>query len=131
MAARAAVYSLIRDDPTLIGLGMQQVYAANAVDSPPEDFFIILKWENADRAFGDRRSDSMAVWAHDRNRDYGRIADALQRVEDLLTGSVHLVGEDGWILTQADWQGQGPDLYDGGYETCTRYSGFTIVSRKN
>lgn len=130
MAARAAVYTLLHDDPTVISLGAAQVYAANAVDSPPEECFVVIKWEDTDRVYGNRRTCYVAVWVHDRNRDYSRIGDVLQRVEDLLTSTVHLVGEDGWTLTQADWLGQGPDLYDGGYETCTRYSNFTIVSRK-
>lgn len=130
MTARAALRSLLADDGELAGLGVQTVYATNAVDTPDEDCFLIIRWDDTTRAFGVTASSRATVWAHDKDRDYGRIAAVLQRVEDLLAGTVHRAGEDGWTLTQADWLGQGPDLYDTGYETCTRFSDFQIVSRQ-
>jgi hypothetical protein len=130
VAARAALFSLLADDTELPALGVQQVYSANAVDSPGEDCFLIVRWDDTAVPYGRVASNLVAVWAHDRDRDYGRIDAVLHRVEDLLAGTVHRTGEDGWTITQADPRGQGPDLYDSGYETCTRYSNFTVVSRK-
>lgn len=129
MAARGAVVQLLRDDSDLNGLGLQQVYAANAVDTPSEDFFLVVKWDSTVGQFKTFGSDQTQIWAHDKNRDYGRINSALQRIKDLLTDAVHYAGEDGWTLTTAEWLGEGPDLFDSGYGTCTRYADFTIVSR--
>lgn len=130
MTARAAVYSLLSGDATLAGLGVGAVIPTNAVDTPTEECFLIVRWNDNTRVFGRRGSNLLAVWAHDKNRDYGRITAVLERVEDLLTGTVHRVGADGWIMTQADCNGQGPDLFDSGYETCTRYAEFTVVARR-
>lgn len=129
MAARAALYSLLADDGVLVGLGVEAIYPVNAVDTPPEECFLIIRWDDTTKAYGVTGSNRATVWAHDKDRDYERITGVLQRIEDLLAGAVHRAGEDGWTLTQADWLGQGPDLFDSGYETCTRYSDFQVVSR--
>lgn len=129
MAARAALYSLLDADGELVGLGVQAVYPANSVDTPEQECFLVVRWDAKAVAYAATGSARCSVWAHDKDRDYGRIAAVLQRVETLVTGTVHRAGEDGWTLTQADWLGQGPDLYDQGYDTCTRYSDFQVVSR--
>lgn len=129
MAARAALFSLLANDGELIGLGVEKVYAANAVDTPGEQCFLIVKWDETVKAYGRTGSNPVSVWAHDKDRDYGRIEAVLNRVENLLADTVHRDGEDGWTLTLATWLGQGPDLYDTGYETCTRYSDFQVASR--
>ena len=129
MTARAALFTLLAQDTALVALGVQAVYPTNSVDTPPEACFLILRWDAKDIAFGRTGVTRCTVWAHDRDRDYGRIAKVLQRVEDLLAGTVHRAGQDGWTLTQADYLGQGPDLFDSGYSTCTRYSDFQVVSR--
>lgn len=129
MASRAAVQTLLQDDGVLIGLGVGAVYAANAVDTPAESLFLIVTWDVKAVAFELTSVTRLTVWAHDKDRDYGRISDVLRRARDILTGAVHVAGADGWTLTQADWRGEGPDLYDQGYETCTRYSDFTVASR--
>lgn len=134
MVARAAVYSLLQDDGTLSSLGVDAVYPTNSIDTPPEYCFLVIRWEVQSVTFGDQAGRigpaRATIWAHDRDKDYGRISDVLDCIENLLTATVHRAGEDGWTLTQADCTGQGPDLYDDGYDTCTRYSEFNIVSRR-
>lgn len=129
MSARATVYTLISEDSELATLGVGNTYAANAVDTPPEDLFVVIKWEPTRKAFGLKGIDRISVWAYDTNQDYGRIDSVLRRIKELLTGSVHVAGADGWTLTQADWLGEGPDLYDSGYNAVTRYAEFDTVSR--
>jgi len=129
MAARAAVQSLLQDDTDLLALGVQTVYASNAVDTPEEDCFLVVRWESTTAAFKTTGSDRVSIWAHDKNRDYGRINEALRRIKNLLTEAVHVEGADGWTMTLAEWNGEGPDLLDGGFDTVTRYSDFTVVSR--
>ena len=131
MAARAALHSLIATDPVLLTIGLEKVYATNSVDTPPEQFFIVVRWDNVTRAFKTKGSQRVSVWVHDKQRDYGRINKALKRLKELLPGTVHREGSDGWILTLAEWEGEGPDLVDGGFHTITRYADFTVVSRYN
>lgn len=129
MSARAAVYTLLKDDPTLQTL-VSKWYAANAVDAPKEECFGVIRWEYQEAVFGNRGPVRVTIWIHDRNRDYGRISEALSRARDLLLDAVHVEGADGWTLTTATSNGEGPDLYDQGYETCTRYAEFVVVSRR-
>jgi hypothetical protein len=129
MAARAALHSLIEDDPTLLGLGVETVYSSNAVDTPSEECFIVVRWDSTEAAFKTVGRDRCSIWVHDKNRDYGRINEALRRIKDLLTDTTHRVGADGWTLTTAEWNGEGPDLLDNGFNTVTRFSDFTVVGR--
>lgn len=130
MTARAALFSLLDGDGTLRGLGVETVYPTNAVDTPAEQCFIVIRWDTRDQQFGGTGTQGCTVWAHDRDRDYARIDQVLARVEDLLASTIHRAGEDGWTLTQADYRGQSPDLFDSGYDTCTRWSEFQIAARR-
>jgi hypothetical protein len=129
MTARASVQSLLEGDATLQGLGFFSVEAANSVDTPPDNRFLIVKWLNKSIAFGSEGSTILQIWAHDVDKDYTQIGKALKRIREILLGAVHVVGEDGWSLTVAEDAGEGPDLYDDGYGTCVRYAEFSVVSR--
>lgn len=129
MPARAAVHSLLSTDQQLTDIGVQTVYGSNSIDTPGEDFFIVVRWDPTQAAFKTTGRDRCSIWAHDKNRDYTRIDKALQRIKDLLTGTTHRAGGDGWTMTLAEWNGEGPDLVDGGFHTVTRYADFTVVSR--
>jgi hypothetical protein len=129
MPARAALQTLLEEDPELLEIGVQAVYPTNAVDTPGEDLFIVIRWDPTTVAFGTTGSDRVQIWAHDTQRDYGRIGQVLDRLKTLITDTVHLQGADGWWLSTAEWNGEGPDLFDGGYNTVTRYADFTVVSR--
>lgn len=129
MTARAAVYSLLSTDPVLEDLGFEKVYASNSIDSPDEYKFLVIRWEERTFFTPEHGPQSMTVWAHTRDRDYGDIDRALQRVRELLTSAIHLAGDDGWVLTQADWSGDSSDLVDDGFHTLTRNSSFRTVSR--
>jgi hypothetical protein len=130
MPARAALQSLLEQDPILgEDIGVEAVYPTNAVDTPAEQLFIVIRWDPTTMAFKQVGADRCSIWVHDTQRDYGRITDALQRLKELLPATVHRAGEDGWTLTTAEWLGEGPDLFDGGYNTVTRYADFNVVSR--
>lgn len=129
MAARAALQSLLEADLRLQEIGVGAVYPTNTVDTPGEELFLVIRWEPTDVAFKNRGTDRVSIWAHDRQRDYGRISDILGHLRDRIPQEVHRPGADGWILTTAEWLGEGPDLFDGGYDTLTRYADFRVVSR--
>jgi len=126
MAARASLFSLLKDDTEL---AFEEVYPTNAVDTPQEDYFAIITWGPTTKAYGTTGSDRVSIWVHDRQQDYGRINNALQRLKELLPATVHLAGGDGWVLSTAEWNGESQDLSDEGYGTITRYADFTVVSR--
>lgn len=129
MAARAALFKLLSEDNTLQSLGVENVYPTNAVDTPPEDCFLVIRWEPSTMAFKNVGSDRVSIWAHDRSRDYGRIDEVLQHLKELLPATIHLPGEDGQTLTTSEWLGEGPDLFDAGYQTVVRFVEFTVISR--
>lgn len=129
MPARAAVQSLLETDAELATIGVEAVYGSNSIDTPGEGLFIIIRWDATPVAFKTTGPDRCSIWAHDKNRDYTRIDKVLARVKSLLTATTHRDGGDGWTMTLAEWNGEGPDLVDGGFHTVTRYADFTVVSR--
>lgn len=131
MTARAALQTLLEGDSVLhtIGFSADSVFPTNAVDTPPADLFLIVRWDPTAMAFSNRGTTRFTIWAHDREKDYGRITAALNRLRVLIPAQTHLKGSDGWTLTTADWLGEGPDLFDSGYETLTRYADFQAATR--
>ena len=85
--------------------------------------------EEKQQSFGRKGPERVTVWLHSKGRDYGPIDDGLEVVKYVLEDAVHLLGGDGWILTQADWRGDSQDLFDDGYGTITKNSAFDVVSR--
>lgn len=129
VSARAALQTLLEANAALLQAGVQAVYPTNAVDTPQEDLFLVIRWDPTTKVFGSTGPTRFSVWVHDRQKDYGRINDCLRILRDLIPAQVHLPGADGWVLSTAEWLGEGPDLYDGGYNTVTRYADFQGVSR--
>lgn len=121
--SRAAVIQIIRDATAV------PVYGSNAVDTPDESQFCIVRFEETTKAFGLVGSQRITVWVHDTDRNYDFINAALGNVKEALTNAIHTPGADGGVLSQATWNGDSADLFDDGYETCTRNAGFDINSR--
>lgn len=129
MAARAALYSLLDTDAQLATLGAEAVYPTNAVDTPAEECFLVVRWNETPAAFGTVGQDRVQIWVHDKTRDYGRIDAILGYLRTLIPGTVHRPGDDGQTLSTAEWRGESQDLFDDGYGTCVRYADFTVASR--
>jgi len=129
VTARAAVQSILESDSALAALGFLSIFGSNAADTVPDDRFIICHWSTGAAAFSDRGTDSLFIWAHDKDRDYTAIDAALSRIKDLLLNAVHVVGADGRTLTQATLVGWSDDIYDDGYATCTKNIELRIASR--
>ena len=128
MTARAAVQTLLEDDPILNSIGIQAVYAANSVDTPDEDLFMTVHWDERTWAFERHGPETLVIWVHDRQRDFGRIDSAIDRMILILEEAIHLPGSDG-ILTAARWSGTSRDLFDDGYNTVTKNVSFLAISR--
>lgn len=130
MAARSALYSLLDGDSRLVELGFVNVYPQNTVDTPPEQRFIVIRWEQPDaRAFGQKAADRASIWFHDKDPDYGQIDLGIERLKEILLDAIHVEGGDGWVLSQAHWNSDGPDLSDPGFGTVVRWANITVISR--
>lgn len=131
MPARATLFKVLSEDATLLSLGVERVYASGSLDSPEEDTFLVLRQETSEPpAYALRAVEHVTVWVHSKGGDYGPVDAILEQVKTVIQGQVHVLGEDGWSLTQADWRGDSPDLVDGGFHTLTRNADFAIVSRR-
>jgi hypothetical protein len=128
MTARAAVQTLLENDSILSGIGVGAVYAANSVDTPPEDLFMTVHWDEQAWAFKQHGAETLVIWVHDRQRDFGRIDAAIKRMITIFEDAVHVAGADG-TLTSARWTGTSRDLFDDGYNTVTKNVSFAAVSR--
>lgn len=130
MPARSAVQKLLETDSDLADTHLvEKVYASNSVDTPAESIFIVIRWDPTSSAFKNKGSDRCSIWVHDKARDYGKIDLIHQRIQELMTSSVHYDGEDGWTMTLAEWRGEGPDVFDQAFGTCTRFADYVVVSR--
>lgn len=129
--SRAAVNTAIENSAVLAGLGLVAgaTYAANALDATKERPFVVMRWENRPKSFGDRGVQGLTVWVHDQPGDYTRVDKMLAEIRSVLTSMVHVAGVDGMTVTQIDWTGDSADLWDDGFRTITRNAGFSVVSR--
>lgn len=127
MTIRETVYTLLTTDDVLIaeGIGPGEVWNIESVDNPERGKpFLVTAWAEQPRTTGwaTRHRRDLAVWAHDEGGDYSRIDRLLERVHVLLVGTVHQGG-----ISQVDYSGGSPDLYDDGFHTITRNYGFRII----
>jgi hypothetical protein len=134
--SRAAVIALLGNDTYLqteFDIDVNSIFPTFAMQGtrrPPIDadgFFIILRWEEMLDTVGN--VNVLTVWAH-RSRSAGvnfdSITKILLRCKDILEDAMHVLGEDGNVLTQAKFKGMGPDVADEGYDTLTRYAVFEV-----
>jgi hypothetical protein len=112
-----------------LGVPSTMFFAMNAADTPSGDTFVVIRWEEKTAEFDTRGSQFMSVWVHDKSRSYDTINAVLKRVTELITSAVHLVGADGFTLTQATYTGESSDLYDDGFHTVVRYHSYRVSSR--
>lgn len=136
MTARAAVFDLLVGDHQLgtYGITKQTVFTNYSLDTSPRfSYFIIMRWGSETRNTVLASVRNLEVFAH-RSRsagtDFTVLDSIVQRIQDILALAEHVVGEDGWSLTAANYLGKGQDFYDQGYDSISRSISFDIVSRK-
>jgi hypothetical protein len=135
MSARAAVFSLLANDPDLnmVGISAENIWPAQSIDTAPRTggVFLILRWEEQTIVYAQTGSEVLTVWAHcprESSTDYVPLLMVLERVTKVLTEATHVVGEDG-VLTCVEYNGLSADLDDEGYHTITKNAAYTVVSR--
>lgn len=120
---RAAIYSLLKDDEELRSLGIQKVYASPGIDTPKEEFFLVIRWLDSAAAFKTVGTRDMQIWVHKKDQDYFVIGKTIERIKALMTETFHRQGSDG-MFRQAAWTGDSGDLRDEGFRTFTQNAGF-------
>lgn len=134
--SKAAVYSLLVGDTELSALGITAgtIFGSNATDDPPRTSpFLFIRWAERTPRWGMSGQPGkarMELWAHDHGGSYNRIDAILWRCKEILDAAIQVDGSDGWVLTQANWRGESPELVDDGYKTLTRNHGYEVASRK-
>ena len=134
---RAAIYERLSTDPELLGLlsGEPNIFPNYGFDTVPVDNkpFIIIRYGNKEVAKGIRRGPRVvSFWAHYPkflSADFGIIDDMLKRIDQLVSTMEHVPGGDGYTVTSALLQGEGPDHYDESFRTITRSADYLVLSR--
>lgn len=128
MNVREAVYQALTGDPVLNGMGINTdtVYGGQmTVDSPEAQKFVVLRWGQTEVGPGRRPGkgcvENLAIWAYNRQTDYGPILDILARCRVVLDG---IVASNGII--QVDFQGSSEDLWDDVWRAITRNHSYRI-----
>lgn len=121
---RNALLNLLRHDYYLGTLGVEKVYGSLAVDTPRENSFLVIRWEEQSVAFKGIGPRMVAILAHTKDADYGKIDQILNRVKALMSSVAQLPGTDG-ILSQTEWRGDSSDLRDGDWNTYYKSSSFS------
>lgn len=130
MGARESVYGLLTGDSILSArlaipaplAPSDVIFSGNAIDSPESKPFVVLRWEERTRTFDGIGARILTIWAHDLSGDYTRVDSILKRIRDLFYAVEHL-----GPVSQIFWDGDSGDLYDTGFETITRNSGFRVI----
>lgn len=132
MGIRELVFAALIGDAQLNALGIttDTLWENNAPDSAPADVFGVLRWGvgNAPLPGADKRvtATEVALWAYDRNQDYGKVLQINKRWCIIMESLVGQSTGDGYVLGISD-PTDGPDAWDDIYERVTRPSSYTIV----
>jgi len=134
MSCRAAVFSLLANDVSLNGLGINasRIWATHAMDVAPRNgYFLILKWEEKVHEIADHGPEVLTIWCH-RNKeeciDFMGHEAILKRVREILVGHHQVAGVDG-ILTSARSNGMSADFVDDVHGTSVKNAAFQVLSR--
>lgn len=103
--------------------------ASSSVDAePPARPFAVLRYLGVNPGMSRINQTRLEVWIHDDPGSYKRIDDIIRRVRANLDGVEQASDSGGSTqLIQARWEGDSVDLFDDGYRTNTKSSGFTLT----
>lgn len=134
---RAALYSLLSEDPELLPLIHGNVFPNYGMDTVPvqNQTFVVVRYAERETNPGIHRGPRIVeFWAHIPkaiSTDFSDLDVILDRIEELVKNATHLAGSDGYTITSTVFQGGGNDFYDDQYETIARNISFKVLSRKS
>jgi len=145
--SRAAVFDAIANDTILNSLGINNLTVKTNhtfTDRPNFDGpFIVLRWEESTiysqtytgmRNGLDRAPRTLTVWTHipkEVSDDYTRIDTILDRIDAIFDGMEHVIGSDGYTVTNIRKSGRSGDLNDDELGTIVRNAAYGVLSRKS
>ena len=135
--SRAAVVDTLMTAPGLntLGLDSDSIFQAELEKRPLDAIFAKIRWGvEGGYVFGTVKPPRrLMVYVHipwEKTNDYTVIDDALEVVEDVLTGMEQVEGTDGYTVTCVRYTGRSEDLKDEGLQTFYRWAAFEVLSRK-
>lgn len=126
--SKAAVYEAMI---TIPGFTPGNVFRSASSESPESRPFMVIVWGDETPAFRAVGSEVVTIWVFDEPGDYGRIEETLQLVRDWFMAATEVPGADGFVLSQAVFNGGSGDLYDDVYKCIMRNMVFTTVTHRS
>lgn len=144
--SRALIESLLSNDTTLAGLGIDEnsVFNQHDIDERPRDdgLFLVIRWEESTifnqtytgMSNGLTRAPRMlSLWVHS-PREYGtdfeEIDQVIDRIDELFEPIEDEPGTDGFTITCIRNSGRSGDLNDEGFVTVTRNAAYAVLYRR-
>lgn len=134
--SRAAIETLLKNDSTLAGKVVAVENQWDIKERPSHTGrFIILRWEEPN-SFGavKRSSRLLTVCVHspkEFSTDFEAIDQILDRVDKLFDPIEHLVGSDGYTITEIQNSGRSSDFYDEAFNTVYRTGAYAVLYRRS
>lgn len=124
---RVVVRNLILEDPALVAeIPADRWFGSGSVPDTPPRPFAEIRFGGTFPGMAHITRRRLEVWIHDDEGDYGRIDKIIGLLKKVLDGAEHVQGEDSELI-RASWVGDSTDLYDDGYRTNTKSTGFDVV----
>ena len=137
MSARNLVFNLLKDDPILNGLGIndESLFGSQTVDSPASRItrWVFIRWGVSEAPLGrdtETRPVPMSLWAYNRQRDFTPIDAILLRCRQLLLPLASTPCPGGGFFVQADYAFSSEDLYDDAYQAVMRGDTYRAIITK-
>lgn len=133
MSIRQYIFELLKNDPTLNGLGIDgnTLFNSYAPDSPAASGrWVVLRWGEEEAPLGrdtDLRRKPLTVWAYDVEPDYSAVLDILKRARALIYPLKGVNVGNGWISEVGD-NGTSADLFDPTYNAVTKNRSFSFAA---
>ncbi len=129
---RAAIRTLLMADAGITNVIGDRYFLGGSVDALEDTPAIVVRFlDGLPAPTGEepvQGTTVVQIQVHDRTGDFTVIRNVLKRVRDVLTTSFHVAGDDG-VFVHAKWDGDSADVRDDGFNTLTKYSSFTVLSR--
>lgn len=128
MSTEAAFHQLLSSNLPLRNMGWVDgsIQRSVATASPEERPFMVLRWGDHVRAFGNVGTSDVTLWLYDEGASYDRIDEAIEHLRSFLPSVAGYVADDGSTLNQIIWRGGSGDLYDDMWKCVTRNVVFTV-----
>lgn len=143
--SRALIETLLKTDPTLAGLGINDgnVFPQHDLKSRPKtDNFIVIRWEESTQFSQtytgmsnglSRAPRVLTLWVHslqEVSTDFEHIDKIIDRIDYLFSQLENSPGTDGYTITEIRNSGRSGDLEDEVLNTVSRNASYAVLYRR-